>query len=102
MILIVKGGLRTFVFGMVSVLTPIYLAMLGFSPTYVGASIFLVVLGNVFSNVLLTWFGNVIGRRRLLIIFSLLIFISGILLSSSSLYPVLALALFMGNISTKD
>ncbi|ADN50036.1 MFS transporter [Vulcanisaeta distributa] len=99
LILIVKG-LRTFVFGMVSVLTPIYLAMLGFSPTYVGASIFLVVLGNVFSNVLLTWFGNVIGRRRLLIIFSLLIFISGILLSSSSLYPVLALALFMGNIST--
>lgn len=37
-----------------------------------------------------------------MIIFSLLIFISGILLSSSSLYPVLALALFMGNISTKD
>ncbi len=94
-------GLRTFVFGMVSVLTPIYLAMLGFSPTYVGVSIFLVVLGNVSSNILLTWFGDVIGRRSLLIIFSLLTFVSGILLSSSSLYPpVLALALFMGNIST--
>ncbi|WP_243674500.1 MFS transporter [Vulcanisaeta distributa] len=93
--------MRTFVFGMVSVLTPIYLAMLGFSPTYVGVSIFLVVLGNVSSNILLTWFGDVIGRRSLLIIFSLLTFVSGILLSSSSLYPpVLALALFMGNIST--
>ncbi|WP_243679193.1 hypothetical protein [Vulcanisaeta distributa] len=100
LILFVKG-LRTFVFGMVSVLTPIYLAMLGFSPIYVGASIFLVVLGNVSSNILLTWFGDVIGRRRLLIIFSLLTFVSGILLSSSSLYPpILALALFMGNIST--
>lgn len=99
MILMIKG-LRTFVFGMVSVLTPIYLAMLGFPPTYVGVSLFLMVLGNVFSNLLLTWFGDVIGRRRLLIVFSILMFTSGLLLFSSSLYPVLALALFMGNIST--
>lgn len=99
LILFVKG-LRTFVFGLVSVLTPIYLAMLGFSPIYVGVSLFLMVLGNVFSNLLLTWFGDVIGRRRLLIIFSLLMFISGILLYSSSLYLILALALFIGNIST--
>ncbi|GAB6946872.1 hypothetical protein JCM16161A_10020 [Vulcanisaeta sp. JCM 16161] len=47
LILFVKG-LRTFVFGIVSVLTPIYLAMLGFSPIYVGVSLFFVVLGNVF------------------------------------------------------
>ncbi|MGC9180545.1 MAG: hypothetical protein ACP5GZ_10145 [Vulcanisaeta sp.] len=51
MILFVKG-LRIFVFGMVSVLTPIYLAMLGFPPIYVGLSLFLIVLGNVSSNIL--------------------------------------------------
>ncbi|WP_252901652.1 hypothetical protein [Vulcanisaeta sp. JCM 14467] len=99
LILFVKG-LRTFAFGLVSVLTPIYLAMLGFSPMYVGVALFLVVLGNATSNLLLTWFGDVIGRRRLLLIFSFLTFISGILLYSSSLYPILALALFIGNIST--
>ncbi|ABW02076.1 MFS transporter [Caldivirga maquilingensis] len=99
LILLIKG-LRTFVFGIVSVLTPIYLAMLGFPPIYVGASLFLMVLGNVLSNILLTWFGDVIGRRRLLIILSLFMFISGILLFSSSLYPVMALALLIGNIST--
>lgn len=95
LILFVKG-LRTFAFGLVSVLTPIYLAMLGFSPMYVGVALFLVVLGNATSNLLLTWFGDVIGRRRLLLIFSFLTFISGILLYSSSLYPILALALFIG------
>ncbi|MGC8608032.1 MAG: MFS transporter [Vulcanisaeta sp.] len=99
LILFVKG-LRTFVFGIVSVLTPIYLAMLGFSPIYVGVSLFFVVLGNVFSNILLTWFGDVIGRRRLLIIFSFLMFMSGVLLFSFSLYLVIALALFIGNVST--
>ncbi len=99
-LILLAKGLRTFVFGIVSVLTPIYLAMLGFSPLYVGASLFLMVFGNVLSNILLTWFGDVIGRRRLLIIFSLLMFTSGILLFSSTLYPVLALALLIGNIST--
>ncbi|WP_291765031.1 MFS transporter [Caldivirga sp. UBA161] len=99
LILLIKG-LRTFVFGIVSVLTPIYLAMLGFPPIYVGISLFLMVLGNVLSNILLTWFGDIIGRKKLLIIFSFLMFISGILLSSSSLYPIIAAALLIGNIST--
>ncbi|MFP3132546.1 MAG: hypothetical protein RXR19_00305 [Nitrososphaeria archaeon] len=35
-LIMIAKGLRTFVFGMVSVMTPIYLAILGYSPVLVG------------------------------------------------------------------
>jgi uncharacterized membrane protein YvlD (DUF360 family) len=45
-------GLRTFVFGLVSVLPP-YLAALGYPALYVTLGVFLIVLGNVTLNLFL-------------------------------------------------
>jgi MFS family permease len=91
---------RVFVFGMVSIMTPIYLVELGYSALYVGIALAAIIAGNVFSNVLLTWYGEYIGRRRFLLIFSSLMLASGILLYSTAYLPLMLLAFFLGNIST--
>ncbi|MFP3417253.1 MAG: MFS transporter, partial [Nitrososphaeria archaeon] len=83
-LIMIAKGLRTFVFGMVSVMTPIYLAILGYSPVLVGSALFVIVSGNVFSNVLLTWYGNFFKRKNFLLVFSALMSISGFLLFFSS------------------
>jgi predicted MFS family arabinose efflux permease len=99
-LIMIAKGLRTFVFGMVSVMTPIYLAILGYSPVLVGSALFVIVSGNVFSNVLLTWYGNVFKRKNFLLVFSALMSISGFLLFFSSNLLLIFPALFIGNIST--
>ncbi len=91
---------RVFVFGLASVMTPIYLATLGYSPFYVGVAIAAIISGNIFSNIILTWCGNWIGRSRSLLVFSSLMLISGIILFSTTLLPLILLACFLGNIST--
>lgn len=98
-ILFAKGG-RVFVFGLASVMTPVYVATLGFSPFYVGIVLGAIIAGNVFSNILLTWLGKRIGFRKLILSFALLMLASGLILYSSAYFGLILLACFLGNIST--
>ncbi len=91
---------RVFVSGLVSVMTPIYLATLGYSPLVVGISLLAIVGGNVFSNILLLRYETRAGRRMLLIVFSVLMAASGALLYVTASLPLILLAFFIGNIST--
>lgn len=91
---------RVFVFGLVSVMTPVYLDSLGYSPLYVGVALMVMIAGNVFSNIIVTWYGNYFGRKRTLLIFSVLMSLSGIVLYSTVYLPLMLVALFVGNIST--
>jgi len=91
---------RVFVFGLVSVMTPVYLAELGYPAFIVGVALAAILAGNVFSNILLTWFGGYVGRKRSLLIFSLLMMVSGIMLYSTTYLPLMLLAFFLGNVST--
>ena len=91
---------RVFVFGIVSIMTPVYLATLGYSPVYVGLALAAIIGGNIFSNVLLTWYGNRIGARRSLLLFSFLMFASGVMLFATTYFPLMLVACFIGNIST--
>lgn len=96
----VNKAARVFVFGFVSVMTPVYLASLGYSPVYVGVALMVIIAGNVFSNVIVTWYGNYFGRRRSLLLFSFLMALSGVVLYSTIDLPLMLVALFIGNIST--
>jgi MFS family permease len=98
-ILLAKGA-RVFVFGFTSIMTPVYVASLGYSPFYVGLTLASIIGGNILSNILLTWFGNKIGMPRILQFFSLLMLASGIILSATVDFPLIILACFLGNIST--
>ena len=91
---------RVFVFGLVSVMTPIYVDALGYSRFYVTLIIAAMVAGNVFSNVVLTRYESYVGHKRFLLIFSALMFASGIILYLTVSLPLMVLGCFLGNIST--
>jgi MFS family permease len=91
---------RISVASLLSILTPIYLARLGYSALYVGIGLTAILAGNAFFNILLTWYGDYLGRKRSLLVFSLLVIVSGVLLSSTIFLPLILLGLFLGNIST--
>ena len=91
---------RVSVSSLLSILTPIYLVRLGYSALYVGVALTAILAGNAFFNIILTWYGDYLGRQRSLMIFSLLVVVSGFLLSSTVLLPLIILGLFLGNIST--
>lgn len=92
-------ALRVFSFGMVSIMTPVYLSILGFSPFYVGLDLAAVVSGNIASNILLTWFNSRIGTSRIILAFSFLMFLSGLLFFLEDSFAAIIVAYFIGNIS---
>ncbi len=91
---------RVFVFGLVSIMTPVYMATLGYSSFYVGIALAAIIAGSISSNIILTWYEERIGRKRLLMLFSFLMLVSGILLFSTISLPLMLLAYFIGSIST--
>ena len=99
-LIFIGKGFRVFVFGFLSILIPIYLAQLGTPQFYIFLAIAAVIGGNILSNVLLTWYGNLLGRRKILLVFSILMLVSGVLLFATTLYPLILVACFIGNIST--
>ncbi len=98
-ILVAKGA-RVFVFGLASIMTPVYVSVLGYPPFYVGLVVASIIGGNIFSNILLTRFGDRIGIRKALQFFSLLMLASALILFATTYLPLILLAGLIGNIST--
>ena len=98
----VSKATRVSVSSLLSILTPIYLTRLGYSSFDVGLALTAILTGNAFFNIILTWYGNHLGRKRALLVFSLLLLVSGVLVSSSAYLPLILSGLFLGNISTTN
>ncbi len=98
----VSKATRVSVSSLLSILTPIYLTRLGYSSFDVGLALTAILAGNAFFNIILTWYGNYLGRKRVLLIFSLLLLVSGVLVSSTTYLPLILSGLFLGNISTTN
>lgn len=81
-------------------MTPVYIATLGYSPFYVGLALAVIIAGNIVSNIAITRYEKYVGDQRALIVFSLLMFVSGLILFSTTLLPLILLGCFLGNIST--
>lgn len=79
---------------------PVYLALSGYSPLLVGACLAATVAGSAFSNLLMVKYKVRVGNHRFLLLFSFLMFLSGLLLFSTSSFLVVVIACFVGNIST--
>jgi predicted MFS family arabinose efflux permease len=99
LIFIAKAA-RVTAFGIASIMTPIYLARLGYDSIIVGISLMVIIAGNATSNIFVTWQSQRFGRRNALLLFSLLMAFSGLILFSTTSLPFILIALFIGNIST--
>jgi predicted MFS family arabinose efflux permease len=98
--LFLAKGSRVFVFGVASVLTPFYLEALGYSIPLIYIGFAAMIAGSAFSNVVLVRYEGRVGRKRFLMLFSLLMVASGVMLFSIASYAAILFALFIGNVST--
>lgn len=91
--------IRTFGYGFLSVILSIYLALIGFDGFQVGLILSTSLINNIFFNLIASFYAERVGRKRLLIIFSLLMFLSGIIFFLTDNYAALILAAFIGTIN---
>ena len=90
---------RTFVFSYISLVIPFYLYSLKYNSIVVGAVLLIIMLGNAVSNVTLIKLSAFLGERQILLLYSLMITISGFMLYSFKNIFLISLAGFIGNIS---
>jgi len=93
-------GTRVYVSGLLSIVVPFYLSVLGYNLFFQGVVLVAILAGNAFSNIAVTYFDAALGKRRLLQIFGIMMLASGLLLTASESPFVIILACFIGNIST--
>lgn len=95
-ILYTAAFLRALATGMVGVLIGIYLAKLGFDPAAIGVVVAAGLGGAAVAALAVTFAGDRIGRRKMLIALSLLGAAGGVVIGTVSGINVIAVAAFMG------
>jgi MFS family permease len=91
--------IRTFGYGFLSVILSIYLALIGFDGVEVGLILSASLINSIFFNLVASFYANRLGRRRLLIIYSLLMSLSGIIFFVTDNYTLLIVAALIGTIN---
>jgi MFS family permease len=92
-------GLRMFGYGFVSVVLVLYLAAVGLPDYQIGLLLALTLLGDAVITLWLTTHADRVGRRRVLLVGSLLMALAGAGFASTSWLPALLLAATVGVIS---
>jgi MFS family permease len=93
-------GARVYISGLLAITLPFYLRAIGYGPVFQGVVLAAILAGNALSNVAVTYLDAIVGRRRLLQGFSLLMIGAGATLAfSASIFPIVA-ASVAGNISS--
>ena len=90
------GFLRSFGVGLMGVVLGIYLFRLGLSSLEIGFVIAAGLAGSALATVIVSFAADRVGRRRFLVLLSLLSAIGGIALARSPSLPVLVLMAFVG------
>jgi MFS family permease len=98
-LILVARIIRTFGYGFLSVVLSIYLALIGFDGFQVGLILSTSLINSIFFNLLASFYADRLGRRRLLVIYSLLMFLSGIIFFVTDNYTALIVAAFIGTIN---
>ena len=88
-IIIAAAALRTLDYGFISVFLGVYLTLLEFSVVQAGLVFSAIMAGSALSNMLASWKGDTIGRKRMFIAMSVLMVAGGIVFSISSDFVVL-------------
>ena len=93
-------GIRTFSQSFISVIIAIYLAELGFSLVQIGAILTVGVAGVSFFALVVGIASARVGRRRLLVVFSLLAAVAGLAMYFTEAFIPLLVIAFLGSLST--
>jgi MFS family permease len=91
--------LRTFAYGFLSIILAIYLKLIGFNDLYIGIILTVTLLNSVIFTLLASFYADRIGRRKVLIVYSAFMSISGLVFFVTSNYMALIISAFVGTIN---
>ena len=92
----IAGFLRSFGVGLMGVILGIYLSRLGFSSLTIGIIIAIGLAGAASATVMVSFFADRFGRKRSLLLLSLLTAVGGLALAFSPVLPLLLVMVFVG------
>ncbi len=96
----ISMAVRTLAYTFTSIAISIYLDSLGFDPQLIGLIISIGFFSGAVFTLISSLFADYFGRRKLLIIFAIISFISGLILTLTRNFIAIALAVFLGSIGT--
>jgi MFS family permease len=98
-LLLAARTLRTFAYGFLSVVLAIYLKLIGFNDLYIGFILTATLLNSVIFTLIASFYADRIGRRKVLIAYSALMSISGLVFFLTNNYIALIISAFIGTIN---
>ena len=91
--------LRTFAYGFLSIILAIYLKLLGFDDILIGLLLALTLINSVIFTLIASFYADRLGRKRTLIIYAVLMSVSGLIFLSTENYVVMIIAALIGTIN---
>jgi MFS family permease len=98
-VLFALRSIRLFAYGFLAVVLVLYLVAAGLQPIGVGAVLTLTLIGDTVVSLWLTTHADRLGRRRVLIVGSLLVVVAGVVFALTNWLPLLIVAGIVGVIS---
>ncbi|MGI0056959.1 MAG: MFS transporter [Nitrosarchaeum sp.] len=90
---------RTFSYGFLSMILAIYLNLIGFDEILIGFILSATLVNSIIFNLFSSFFADHIGRKKVLIIYALLMAVSGCVFLFTENYFALIIAAFIGTIN---
>src|SRR5689334_5599680 len=90
---------RTFSYGFLSIILAIYLKLMGFNEIFIGIVLTATLVNSVIFNVFASFYADKIGRKKILIIYGILMTISGAIFLVTNNYVALIISALIGTIN---
>lgn len=90
---------RTFSYGFLSIILAIYLKLMGFNEIFIGIVLTATLVNSVIFNLFASFYADKIGRKKILIIYAILMAISGAIFLVTNNYVALIISALIGTIN---
>jgi MFS family permease len=98
-LLLTARATRTFGYGFLSVILSIYLKLSGYNDLLIGLILSLTLVNSIIFTLIASFYADRLGRRKMLIVYALLMSMSGAILFVSNNYILLIIAALIGTIN---
>ncbi|HKG30937.1 MAG TPA: MFS transporter [Nitrososphaeraceae archaeon] len=98
-LLLAARTLRTFAYGFLSVILAIYLKLVGFNDLHIGIILSATLINSVVFTLISSFYADRIGRRKVLILYSASMSVSGLVFFATSNYVALIISALIGTIN---
>ncbi|KAH0046969.1 hypothetical protein KCU72_g9400, partial [Aureobasidium melanogenum] len=98
-LILLTRTLRMFAYGSTTIILALHLSLLKNSDTLIGVFMSLTLVGDVFISLLLTFVADSLGRRKIILLGSVTMALSGVVFATQTRFWILLLAAVVGVIS---